>query len=269
LVVINEYLLSVARLGCKAIIITGGGEPTLYPAFKLILQTIKKLGMEYALITNGTTISQQNLFVYDFSWVRISVNNNPFWIKRFMENKHKFLKTTIVGLSFIYSGKNKEFKPADLLLFADHINAEYIRLLPDCMPENDKLEESYSELRSWLGKRHDKRFFIQEKKHLAPKSVICHQAYFRPYLSELNGGTVFPCDSIPLNSSTGQFNDKYALCKPEEIYKFLKKDIIQDFNCLIDCHGCVFTHNVDLLHDFMTDPEPKWITKEVKHKNFV
>lgn len=266
---IARYIYNVKNMGCKAVILTGGGEPTLYPRFHDVAGTIMNIGMDCALITNGTTINKLKLYRIPFSWVRISVNNSPLWIKKFFEIKDKFLPETTVGLSFIYSGKNKRISPSDLSRYADNIDAKYVRILPDCMQDDTKIDEGYSQIDEWIDGYDDQRFFIQRKKKGAPKSKICHQSYFRPYLSELGGGTVFPCDSIPLNNDTGKFDLKYKLCHPDEIYKFFRKEIIQQFNAKKDCKGCVFTGNVNLIDKYLKDGHNVCMVDKVEHENFI
>ena len=129
-------------MGCKAIILTGGGEPTLYPRFHDVAGTIMNIGMDCALITNGTTINKLRLYRVPLSWIRISINNEPLWKKKVFEIKDKFLPETTVGLSFIYSGTNKKLSPVDLSKYADHVNAKYVRILPDCMQDDSKIDVS-------------------------------------------------------------------------------------------------------------------------------
>lgn len=265
--VLQRYLNEVHYLGCKAVILTGGGEPTIYPYFNVLFNTIINLGMEVALITNGTRIEE--VHDHPFSWVRISVNYSDKWIRTFMDTKSKFHDDTTVGLSFIYSGVNKRFSPMDLVTIANKVDAKYIRLLVDCTKSWTEMQEEYYALRNWLGNDYDKRFFIQDKTKQAPKSEICHQSYLRPYLSEIDGGTVFPCDSVPLNGTTGQFDQKYKLCSADNFRGYMLRIINQRFNSRIDCQGCVFWKNINLLDKYLKDKNPKWIDESIEHENFI
>jgi MoaA/NifB/PqqE/SkfB family radical SAM enzyme len=265
--VIQRYLVEVYNLGCKAVILTGGGEPTLYPDFLRLINSIENIGMQYALITNGTRIEEVHRF--RFSWVRISVNYSDKWIRQFMDNKYKFREDTTVGLSFIYSGVNKRFSPMDLVVMADRVNAKYIRLLVDCTQSWVNMQEDYYRLREWIGNDYDDRFFIQDKTKRSPKSSICHQSYIRPYLSEIDGGTVFPCDSVPLNGTTGQFDMKYKLCSADNFRGYMLRIINQRFNSHTDCPGCVFWKNVNLLDDYITNNHNVYMVDEIEHENFV
>ena len=270
--VLQKYLEDVASLGCKAVIITGGGEPTIYPQFDLLIETLEKLKLQYALITNGTTIQDMDLCTKHFSWVRMSVNYNEYWQSLFLKQPCNFLPETTVGLSLVFSGENKLFTVEDLIAYADHCNAKYIRLLPNCLQDNSNLNESYQELDNWLNGNKDPRFMVQVKKHRAPQANKCHQSYFRPYLSEYKGGTIFPCDSVVLNDKLAHFNEKYALCPAEEIKEYLSFKIKQRFNPTIDCKGCVFTNSIEMIDRYINGQliaDIKESDEVIQHENFI
>jgi hypothetical protein len=123
----------------------------------------------------------------------------------------------------------------------------------------------------------DSRFFHQHKIHGAPKCDTCHQAYFRPYLSEEkfhgNGqpGTVFPCDSVVLNDSYQHFAKEYQICHADDILKFLDGEIKMQFSPKLRCSGCVFTHNVNMLDDWKTSGIGReWLkNKPISHAEFI
>jgi hypothetical protein len=124
----------------------------------------------------------------------------------------------------------------------------------------------------------DPRIFHQLKKHRTPTMKICHQSYFRPYLSEeINpfthkSGTVFPCDSLVLNNAVQKFVEKFALCEPGRIKEYLDGKIRPNFVPSQDCSGCVFTNNLELIDGFVknnTEQFSTYKTKSISHVNFV
>jgi hypothetical protein len=163
----------------------------------------------------------------------------------------------------------------DVSTLADKIGAEYIRMLPNCLLDQESLIKAHKSLDVTLTEINDPRFFHQFKVHGAPKTSICHQSYFRPYLSEepFDGepGAVYPCDSVVLNKTFQHFERKYQLCHAKDILKFLDREISQKFDAKSDCEGCVFTSNVNLLDDYVTLGENKFHEYEepLKHENFV
>ena len=72
---VYEILDDCRELGVKAIQFTGGGEPTMHPDFTAILRYAQQLGMDTALVTNGSQLRQaMREVVLSCQWVRISVD---------------------------------------------------------------------------------------------------------------------------------------------------------------------------------------------------
>lgn len=292
--VIKNYVNILKKRGLKAVILTGGGEPTLYPQINELIEFIHdKSGLELAMITNGTMlnkISPKNRT--KFKWLRISVNLFDGWEKKINVPKEFINPKTTIGFSHIYTlehnygDKKIDYKEiiAKIIKLMNKFNAQYLRLLPNCLIKGDKFNYQHKGIDKLASSFKDKRIFHQLKIHQTPGFKICYQSYFRPYLSEeknpWNGkpGTVFPCDSIVLNYSAKKFLKKYAVCKPERIGEYLDKKIKQNFKPGVDCKGCVFVRNNKILEhlvncsakeyaDYFTNVKNKKINQA--HKNFV
>ena len=288
--VIKDYILKLKSRGLKAVILTGGGEPTLYENFNKLVEFILGENLQIALITNGTTFSSGridlNLLKY-FTWIRISINIFEDWEDKIWIPKEKLGENTILGFSMICTAEHditKKVIYSDIDLFkkisalADRLGAKYIRLLPNCLLSQKELMKEHNAISKLVKNINDPYIFHQKKIHRVPKSEICHLSYFRPYLSEEifseTGvpGTVFPCDSLVLNDS--YFNQKYALCAPHDILHYLDRKFIHHFNPQKDCTNCVFTDTINMLDDFRNsfDSFDRFIeTKDMalSHENFV
>jgi uncharacterized radical SAM superfamily Fe-S cluster-containing enzyme len=78
--VIKDYVTKLKSRGLKAVILTGGGEPTMYKYFNELIRWLKQQDLSVALITNGTNARLVNDDVWGmFSWVRVSVNLFDEW----------------------------------------------------------------------------------------------------------------------------------------------------------------------------------------------
>jgi pyruvate-formate lyase-activating enzyme len=199
-----KYIIELKKRGLKAVVLTGGGEPTLYKDLDLLIYILKDyFDLKVGLITNGTTDNLDYKVVRSLDWVRISWNGKKI---KFPTNN---VRGTL-GMSYIWDGQEEQWD--NLENVGRKIGSEYIRVLPDC--NSDNIEELHERL-SNISKKYG--FMHQHKTPSKSEGNICHQSYFRPYLSEIGGGTVFPCDSLVLNDRTGLFEDKYALCKAEDV----------------------------------------------------
>lgn len=278
---IKLYIERLASRGLKAVILTGGGEPTLYKDFNPLAEWILEQGLDLALITNGTQFKRvSDAVLQGLSWVRVSMNKFKKWEDLITLPIERLGPQTTYGLSLCHSGDNKdpEFVRA-VAAFAQRHSVSYVRVLPDCMLPQEQLVREHQELVSMLGDvPGGERFFHQFKVHAAPCQSKCHQSYFRPYLSEAvdpdtgKPGLVFPCDSVVLNDQAQRFKPLFALCPPEGILDYLDARIPQPFDATLHCSGCVFTRNVDMLDRFVRGEEDRFAefaNTEVRHENFV
>lgn len=286
--VIKDYVLKLKSRGLKAVILTGGGEPTLYKQFNELVQWLKyDQNLSVALITNGTSTDRVAPSVWKaFSWVRVSINMFQGWETRIKLPVEHFSPECVVGASSVITVEHQfvEEKYTDKVVMlrqiasvADRIGAQYVRLLPNCLLNQDKLILMHKNIESILAELGDQRFFHQHKLHKAPKCGTCHQAYFRPYLSEepfwKNGkpGAVYPCDSVVLNNGNQRFTQTYQICAAEDILDFLDRKIQMGFDPRVNCTGCVFSDNVDMLDDWATKGVEKFdlYPTPIKHEEFV
>lgn len=268
--VIKDYVNKLCSRGLKAVILTGGGCPVLYPQFNELTRWIKSKGLSIALITNGTNSKKVDNDVWGlFSWIRVSVNLFDGWANKIFIPKNKLSKNCILGASFIYDNE-----PGSIFYeienHANSIGCQYVRVLPNCLLKQENLLKQHNKIDKILEKMGSSIFFHQFKIHGAPKSKICHQAYFRPYLSEVDGGTVFPCDSLVLNDNIEHFNGKYQICRASQVLDFLDGKIKMKFDVQKDCTGCVFTDNINMLDDWKKNQiKPKSYKENLIHKDFI
>jgi len=288
--VIKDYVVKLQTRGLKAVILTGGGEPTAYKYFNELVQWLKyDRKLSVALITNGTLARRlEERTLAAFSWIRVSINLFNDWETRIGNNFDisKLNPDCIVGCSMVYTVEHEstdEIMTDRRLMFkkvskiADKLNAKYIRLLPNCLLDQKHLIAQHASLAKMFLELDDKRFFHQYKLHKAPRSSICHQSYFRPYLSEEPfhetgiPGTVYPCDSVVLNDSYQYFAEEYQLCAPHNILDYLDKKVNARFDPRNRCKGCVFTENVNMLEDWKTDGKERFseFDQTLKHEEFV
>jgi len=72
---ITRLLRELAAMGCRAIVIVGGGEPLTYPHFSYMLDLAVNLKFHIGLVTNGLRLPKYApAIAKSCSWVRISVD---------------------------------------------------------------------------------------------------------------------------------------------------------------------------------------------------
>jgi len=142
---IMRYVDALIEYGLKAVILTGGGEPLMYDNINDLVRFLKfRRDLEVALITNGTQCGQLDPVCWGlFSWVRVSLNAVAFG--KFNLRTEYITPECTVGASAIYAGE--QAKPEFLqqcATEADRINAEYVRVLPDCLLTGEDLEAAHT-----------------------------------------------------------------------------------------------------------------------------
>lgn len=72
---VREILDDCQALGVKAILLTGGGEPTAHPQFRQILLDIQERDIDLAVTTNGVLLNETDMEILSTaSWVRCSID---------------------------------------------------------------------------------------------------------------------------------------------------------------------------------------------------
>ena len=288
--IIQDYVLKLKTRGLKAVILTGGGEPTSYKHFNELVRWIYAQDLSVAVVTNGSKIYWDKVeedVCKMFTWVRVSINIYDGWVDKIALPLARFdEKTTTIGCSMVYTVENQAsdeivsdrvelLKKASLV--ATNCGAVYIRMLPNCLLNQENLINQHHSLDDILKQVNDKRFFHQYKVHGAPNTDVCHQSYFRPYLSEEvhkeTGlpGTVYPCDSVVLNDAYQFYAEEYQLCHASDVLDYLDKTITAKFNPREQCKGCVHTGNVNMLDDWVNKGIDRFdeFPTPLTHENFV
>lgn len=267
---IKKVVRNFKKMGLKAVILSGGGEPTLYPHINELLEFLYKEKLEIGLISNGVSLKKikpKNL--HYLTWIRISINSLDYLDD--IEIPKLNSKKTTLGFSYIWNSFttkkiiNKIQKK--IREISSYNKVEYVRLLPDCNLETQELEKAHNKLRG-IAKKLGSPFFHQYKIHKRPAE--CHLGRVHPVL--YTDGYIYPCDSLVLNSPADdkKFHRDYALCKWDEINEYYRKKIEGTLIDTKKCPHCVFSRQNALLSEIInTDKDLPVVNKKLKHVNFI
>ena len=114
--------------GPKAISWTGGGEPSLHPQFKEMVDWTNEKGFKQGIFTNG--MAQINYDPSKMEWIRISFTHLLDQLDhKISNNMRKLRKCKTVGIAVNYDGVNDEpiYKA---LKIADKYNFDYVQVRP-------------------------------------------------------------------------------------------------------------------------------------------
>jgi Radical SAM superfamily len=257
-------------MGLKAVILSGGGEPTLYAQLNILLEMLYRDGLQVGIITNGLyfneTVSAENR--QKLSWVRVSANtldqrpNLPLPILG---------PETTLGLSYILCRETTHetigrIKNLVEIGIVQGKPISYIRMLPDCNLPTADLEEAHAKLAEIVAQL-GAPFFHQMKLLSTPEQ--CHLGRVHPVL--YTSGEIFACDSNVLNKIDGEkkFDSRYALCQWDEVKEFYQKPISGSLVDTSLCPNCVFCRQNELIKDIIEGKELPHPLTDVQHVNFV
>lgn len=72
----QEIITDMSDIGVKAVTLSGGGEPLVYPYIADTLELIKKYNIQYSIITNGQVLEGRKAeLLYDAKWIRVSIES--------------------------------------------------------------------------------------------------------------------------------------------------------------------------------------------------
>ena len=159
---IVEILEDAAKMGVKAIQLTGGGEPTVHPKFEQVVEKCYELGLEVGLVTNGVKLTPKLIdLLAKAVWVRVSVDAsnvdsymsirrvpvmhyNRVWdnIKALAQRKKDIGSNLTIGVGFVVTKENyKEVVVAAAQ--AREAGADSFRISAVFQPDDEKYFESF------------------------------------------------------------------------------------------------------------------------------
>jgi hypothetical protein len=205
-----------AELGCKAVEITGGGNPCIYRDGSHTINDIIKLchdhNLKIGLITN-TEILSRHLSpesMATLAWCRVSLAKLDEGFSPSDFNLHG-LPPGKLGLSYIvHSATQPSTFDAIQAVLSAHPDAKFVRIAADCLTDDSLiLKSKIGPILSTL----DPRFFIKEiNDNYHPFPHGCWIGMIRPYWTSTG---IYICTSHVLKKRT--YLPEYRLCGCNDI----------------------------------------------------
>lgn len=265
--------------------LTGGGEPTLWPAFDELIINLAKYNIEIALVTNGSSLSDYRIkLLRDHClWIRISMDaSNQIMHKkvhrtqgdefeRIINNIKKLCadkrKDLIVGISFIINPDNVEDIEDSIILYKT-LGVDNIRFswMYDSGGTSGLTKEKINELKINLDLLKAKYEKDNYKIHYDKTRIDSYsekndfnKCYFQRFVWSIGADAkLYPC-------CINKYDPKYVIADLKEksigeviydVYTNIKMDNLDPKNCL----PCWLRGKNDSIKDAIEKP---------KHANFV
>lgn len=279
----NELYKSLTKsdIRLRGLILSGGGQPNLWPHFEKFVEYVNKYDVDVGLITNGFPKNINETTYENFKWIRISItppNASNFYVDKMFEKQYipetiKHNKSITVGLSYVYGPWTSDSEIFRLDEFAKENGFEYVRLLTDCNLTRQAQLASHLDLSDRLKRLNliDEKgnptslIFHQLKYHSTPEEADQiwenSQCYLQTYNtfwdttghSEFGYSYCYPCDSVTvlaeqakddLQASERRFNyEKWGTYRNNEVEKLFTEPVLSFFDPKVNCSACLFSNN--------------------------
>ena len=187
--IIKEIIKSFHFLGCKAVTITGGGEPLCYENLKEVIEEFRKYNIEIGLVTNADLIHKLSDDIWSLlTWCRISCSDQYKFVDKWVKPIER-LTTTVQNVAWAFSYVLTASPDIDNLTkhvrFAEKVNMTHVRVVSDILnydniPEIDDIDS--------------KLIIRQKRNHPTKGNRDCWISLLKPVIDPT--GKIFPCCGV-------------------------------------------------------------------------
>ncbi|MDG5496778.1 hypothetical protein [Niveispirillum sp. BGYR6] len=282
-----EYNEEYRRLhGCdirlRGLILSGGGQPNLWPHFVEFVRWLSERDIDLGLITNGFPQSIPEDIYTHFKWVRISVTPpeasafypGGMFEKQYIPATLKHNPAVTVGLSYVDGPWSDDAILLRLDRAAVENGFEYVRVLTDCNLGRSAQLLAHHHLAEKLFRtglvdakgQAISRTFQQLKYHGTEGEALDLWSEGQCYLQSYNvfwdttghddngHSYCYPCDSVTVLTEEGPANEasnserrfnasKWGTVRNDQVEKLYREPLRAYFDPREICHACLFMRN--------------------------
>jgi len=238
-------------LGCKAVTITGGGEPLLYPRINELIEWLYDRDILVGLVTNGTKL--EKLKTNKLVWIRISMNDSRAIDKNKLEETIKWMPTIDWAFSYVVSEKPNMKNIMDTIRFANYFNFTHVRLVSDLLNlQNITMKKIIKEV--ILNCIDDNKVIYQRRKEYTRGTKDCLISLLKPVIGA--DGKIYPCCGVQYAEKNPSLDYGEKMCMGSDIDHIWSTQENFDGS---DCVKCYYSAYNNVLTE----------AKSLSHKEFV
>lgn len=240
------------RLGTRAVTITGGGEPLMWPGISKFLTWLDEIGIESGLVTNGLGLKYHAPDVINLlSWCRISVSDEA---RLKLDSLSKMISDSPDvdwALSYVVTSNFNPMYFRDVLAFASMHDLSHVRVVSDILDPLVVLKQSTAADLDFS------RVIFQGRKQHGQGSWRCLISLLKPNIGP--DGRVYPCCGIQyaVNPPSLDYDPKDSMGNDIEL--IWKNQMSFDGSKCVRCYYAEYNNELNVCYDH----------KLLKHSNFV
>jgi len=255
--ILKKITKDAANLGCKAVTITGGGEPLFYSKInELIAFLHDNLNIQVGMVTNGTAFRKLVIGSYKkLTWLRISHSDDrPFDAKYSKDLTGYILGGYNVDWSFAYvvSSKPDFVNICNLVKYANNKHFTHVRFVSDLINIENVPDMSLIKKALSIADISDDLVIIQDRTKFTSGQKKCLNGLLKPVVNV--DGNLYPCCGIPYAKDPPHqdYNESMSMGSATDLYKIYQEQIPFDGS---QCVRCYYDNYNKLLEQKITQIE--------------
>ena len=300
--------LTGSDIRLRGLILSGGGQPNLWPDFEKLVNWLSTLDIDIGLITNGFPKKIEDKIYDKFKWIRLSITpedasphyvDQKFNLQRIPRNIINNPKT-FFGLSYVYGPWTNDDVLKRLSLSIDDWKLDYIRMLTDCNLSRSEQLKSHNVLAEKLYNlslidkygNNNGKIFHQLKFHGTQEEaeelwsdgkcfLQTYNLFWDTTGHETNGKSFcYPCDSVTVlaeentrqQSKRGFDGNIWGTVTNDKVELLYKEKWKKFFDPRDHCSACLFMKNnravKNLINLKIDELDNIKIDNDLEHINF-
>jgi len=243
---------TAALLGCRAVTITGGGEPLLYSKINELIDFLHDdLHIQIGLVTNGTQFGKIRMKTFEkIKWCRISHSDNRSFgpqYKTDLSLQVALLNSVDWSFSYVLSNSPNYKKICDVVKYANRKGFTHVRIVSDLLnTDNVPGMESVRNHLKCSGVPDDIVIY-QGRKEFVQGRKECLISLLKPVIGA--DGNLYPCcgTQYAMDPPPGDYDSSMCMGPEADLYNlYLKQKCFDGSNC-VRCYYDEYNSELEMM----------------------
>jgi organic radical activating enzyme len=257
---LKEIMWRLAVCGCKAVTITGGGEPCLYTHVNELVDFAgNNLFLKIGFVSNGISLNRIETYS-NIEWLRISHSDYRPFDKKYQDKLEKAIssgQSVDWAFSYVVTAKPNFETMAKVIQFANEHDFTHVRLVPDLINLDNIPDMAFIKKEMRNRNVNDSIVIYQGRKQFVRGRSKCLISLLKPVVGA--DGLMYPCCGAQCAKTPPAYDYDATMCMGaglniEEIYQ--KQQYFDGSGCTT----CYYDEYNVLLNKLITP---------ISHKEFV